>query len=96
MRDSDTHQSTTVVAGQSAGTSDNGAPLTVSGKGELPVVVDARGNPVEPRKAAEQTAAAAARSAALAEDRQVLQSGDRVAFLGIGSGLNCLMLGLEW
>jgi acyl-CoA:acyl-CoA alkyltransferase len=35
-------------------------------------------------------------TAALAEDRQVLHPGDRVAFLGIGSGLNCLMLGLEW
>lgn len=35
-------------------------------------------------------------TAALAEDRDFLQPGDRVAFLGIGSGLNCLMLGLEW
>ena len=35
-------------------------------------------------------------TAALAEDREVLQPGDRVAFLGIGSGLNCLMLGVEW
>jgi len=35
-------------------------------------------------------------TAALAEDRAFLQPGDRVAFLGIGSGLNCLMLGLEW
>jgi len=35
-------------------------------------------------------------TAALAEDRAFLQQGDRVAFLGIGSGLNCLMLGLEW
>jgi 3-oxoacyl-[acyl-carrier-protein] synthase-3 len=35
-------------------------------------------------------------TAALAEDRQLLNRGDRVAFLGIGSGLNCLMLGLEW
>ncbi|MFO0890459.1 MAG: 3-oxoacyl-ACP synthase III [Isosphaeraceae bacterium] len=35
-------------------------------------------------------------TAALAEDREVVQPGDRVAFLGIGSGLNCLMLGLEW
>jgi len=35
-------------------------------------------------------------TAALAEDREVLQPGDQVAFLGIGSGLNCLMLGLEW
>jgi 3-oxoacyl-[acyl-carrier-protein] synthase-3 len=35
-------------------------------------------------------------TAALAEDREVLRPGDRVAFLGIGSGLNCLMLGVEW
>ncbi len=25
-----------------------------------------------------------------------LKPGDRVAFLGIGSGLNCMMLGWEW
>lgn len=35
-------------------------------------------------------------TAAIAEDRGVLRPGDRTAFLGIGSGLNCLMLGLEW
>lgn len=35
-------------------------------------------------------------TAALAEEREFLHSGDRVGFLGIGSGLNCLMLGLEW
>jgi 3-oxoacyl-[acyl-carrier-protein] synthase-3 len=35
-------------------------------------------------------------TAGLAEDRGFLESGDRVAFLGIGSGLNCMMLGLEW
>ncbi len=35
-------------------------------------------------------------TAALAEDREVVQPGDRVAFLGIGSGLNCLMLGVDW
>ncbi len=35
-------------------------------------------------------------TAGLAEDREELESGDRVAFLGIGSGLNCLMLGWEW
>ena len=35
-------------------------------------------------------------TAALADDREFLRPGDRVAFLGIGSGLNCLMLGLEW
>ena len=40
--------------------------------------------------------AAAALTAAIAEDRGALRPGDRVAFLGIGSGLNCLMLGLEW
>ena len=35
-------------------------------------------------------------TAALAEQRHFLKPGDRVAFLGIGSGLNCLMLGWEW
>jgi 3-oxoacyl-[acyl-carrier-protein] synthase-3 len=35
-------------------------------------------------------------TAAIAEEREFLQSGDRVGFLGIGSGLNCLMLGLHW
>ncbi|MCA1686268.1 MAG: 3-oxoacyl-ACP synthase III, partial [Planctomycetia bacterium] len=35
-------------------------------------------------------------TAALAEDREFLRPGDKVAFLGIGSGLNCMMLGLEW
>jgi 3-oxoacyl-[acyl-carrier-protein] synthase-3 len=35
-------------------------------------------------------------TAAIADDREFLCAGDRVAFLGIGSGLNCLMMGLEW
>jgi len=35
-------------------------------------------------------------TAALAEEREAIQRGDTVAFLGIGSGLNCLMLGVEW
>jgi acyl-CoA:acyl-CoA alkyltransferase len=35
-------------------------------------------------------------TAALADDRAFLKPGDRVAFLGIGSGLNCIMLGVEW
>jgi acyl-CoA:acyl-CoA alkyltransferase len=35
-------------------------------------------------------------TAALAEERDMLSPGDRVALLGIGSGLNCLMLGVEW
>jgi 3-oxoacyl-[acyl-carrier-protein] synthase-3 len=35
-------------------------------------------------------------TAALAEEREAIRAGQKVAFLGIGSGLNCLMLGLEW
>ncbi|MHC8441017.1 MAG: 3-oxoacyl-ACP synthase III [Candidatus Eutrophobiaceae bacterium] len=35
-------------------------------------------------------------TAALADQRQFLKPGNRVGFLGIGSGLNCLMLGWEW
>jgi acyl-CoA:acyl-CoA alkyltransferase len=35
-------------------------------------------------------------TAALAEERDFLQPGDWVGFLGIGSGLNCMMLGIEW
>jgi 3-oxoacyl-[acyl-carrier-protein] synthase-3 len=35
-------------------------------------------------------------TAALAEERDFLVPGDRVGLLGIGSGLNCLMLGAEW
>ncbi len=35
-------------------------------------------------------------TAALAEEREFLLPGNRVGLLGIGSGLNCLMLGVEW
>ena len=35
-------------------------------------------------------------TAGLAEEREFLEPGNRVSFLGIGSGLNCLMLGWEW
>ena len=35
-------------------------------------------------------------TAAMAEEREFLKPGDQVGFLGIGSGLNCMMLGLEW
>ena len=35
-------------------------------------------------------------TAAIAAERDFLLPGDRVGFLGIGSGLNCLMLGMEW
>jgi len=35
-------------------------------------------------------------TAAIAEERGFLAAGDKVGFLGIGSGLNCLMLGIDW
>lgn len=35
-------------------------------------------------------------TAALADERGFLDKGDKVGFLGIGSGLNCMMLGWEW
>jgi 3-oxoacyl-[acyl-carrier-protein] synthase-3 len=35
-------------------------------------------------------------TAALAEERDFIAPGDSVAFLGIGSGLNCMMLGWQW
>ena len=35
-------------------------------------------------------------TAAIADDRGFLECGQRVGFFGIGSGLNCLLLGLEW
>jgi 3-oxoacyl-[acyl-carrier-protein] synthase-3 len=35
-------------------------------------------------------------TAAIAEERGFLLPEDMVGFLGIGSGLNCLMLGIEW
>ncbi len=35
-------------------------------------------------------------TAAMAEERDILKPGDKVGFLGIGSGLNCTMLGFIW
>lgn len=35
-------------------------------------------------------------TAAIADERQFFNKGDLVGFLGIGSGLNCLMLALNW
>ncbi|KPJ76682.1 MAG: 3-oxoacyl-ACP synthase [Deltaproteobacteria bacterium SG8_13] len=35
-------------------------------------------------------------TAAIASEREFLARGDSVGFLGIGSGLNCLMLGVHW
>jgi acyl-CoA:acyl-CoA alkyltransferase len=35
-------------------------------------------------------------TAAVAAEREFLTAGDLVGFLGIGSGLNCLMLGIQW
>ncbi len=33
---------------------------------------------------------------AIADEQAVVKSGDRIGLLGIGSGLNCLMLAVEW
>ena len=35
-------------------------------------------------------------TAAMADEQGFLKKGDKVSFLGIGSGLNCMMLGFEW
>jgi 3-oxoacyl-[acyl-carrier-protein] synthase-3 len=35
-------------------------------------------------------------SMALADQERVLRRGQRVGLLGIGSGLNCIMMGVEW
>ncbi len=35
-------------------------------------------------------------AAAIADEREFLAPGDKAAFLGIGSGLNTIMLGVEW
>jgi acyl-CoA:acyl-CoA alkyltransferase len=35
-------------------------------------------------------------TAAIADEREFLVRNDRVGFFGIGSGLNCLMLGIRW
>lgn len=35
-------------------------------------------------------------TAAIADERGFLEKGQRVAMCGIGSGLNCMMLGVEW
>lgn len=35
-------------------------------------------------------------TAAIAEEKGFLKTGHRVGFLGIGSGLNCMMLGIDW
>jgi acyl-CoA:acyl-CoA alkyltransferase len=35
-------------------------------------------------------------TAALADERGFFDKGEKVGFLGIGSGLNCMMLGWEW
>ncbi|HNW43886.1 MAG TPA: 3-oxoacyl-ACP synthase III [Elusimicrobiales bacterium] len=35
-------------------------------------------------------------AAAIADEREFLAAGDKVAFLGIGSGLNTIMMGVKW
>ena len=39
---------------------------------------------------------ATALSLSIQEEKEKLKKGDKIAMLGIGSGLNCLMLGVEW
>jgi hypothetical protein len=51
VRDRDTHQSTTVTAGQSAASSE-GEPLKVSGRGDLPVIYGANGQAITFKEAA--------------------------------------------
>lgn len=71
VKDRDSGQSTTVSAGQSA-SSGQGTPLLVSGSGELPAVVDAKGRVVTPTtdapgpRAGSKAAAAEAYQQALA------------------------------
>ena len=33
---------------------------------------------------------------AMGIEKNVLKTGDKAALLGIGCGLNCLMMGIEW
>ena len=33
---------------------------------------------------------------AMGVEKDALKKGDKAALLGIGSGLNCLMMGIEW
>jgi 3-oxoacyl-[acyl-carrier-protein] synthase-3 len=35
-------------------------------------------------------------TAAIADEREFFRRDDLVGFLGIGSGLNCMMLGIRW
>jgi len=35
-------------------------------------------------------------TAAIAAERGFLKTGDKVGLFGIGSGLNCLLLGVRW
>jgi hypothetical protein len=74
VEDSDTHQTTVLGVGQSASTSEGGAPLSLSGEGTLPPVYAANGKPITHTRPAKsdgqivspRAAATAAREAALA------------------------------
>ena len=35
-------------------------------------------------------------TAAMADESGFISKGDKVSLLGIGSGLNCMMIGVEW
>jgi hypothetical protein len=66
VTDEDTDQTTLLLAGQSAETSDGGEPLEVDGTGELPVIYGPNGKPATNIGQLQTAAAAEARAAALA------------------------------
>ena len=71
------------------------------GQGHQEAILKALGIPKEKdyttyRYLGNMGTAALPATAAIAEERGILRPGQRVAFLGIGSGLTCLMIGLEW
>jgi uncharacterized membrane protein YgcG len=86
VEDRDTHETTLLAVGQSASTSDGGAPLSISGEGTLPTVYGAGGKPVtdvnksaaDGAKAAEKQAREAAkegRAEAKAAEKEATSEG---------------------
>ena len=57
------------------------------------------GRPRQAMAAAEQAAKRSQHwevTLAMGEEQGAVKTGDKAALLGIGSGLNCLMMGVEW
>jgi uncharacterized membrane protein YgcG len=81
VEDQHNHQTVTVSAGQSAAT-EVGQPMEVAGRGELPAVLDAKGEPVD-EVAAAATAAGAEAAAADANDSD---QGQASSAKGAGNG----------